>query len=1141
MLPYVELKAKSAYSLLEGALRAKELPKLATARDMPAVGVTDTDNLFGSLEISEELSKAGVQPIIGCALSLKLDETAGARKPLNAAPGAVRPRLAVYPRDQAGYHELLKLASRARTERDAADPWITLEDVASAGDGLLYLTGGPDGPVNRLITDGQPAAAEELLDRLREMAPDRLYVELQRHGTAAEAQAEGPLVEWAYAKRLPLVAANEPYFAASAMFDAHDALMCVAGNTLVVESQRRRLTNEHWFKGAAEMVPLFADLPEAIERTLEVARRVSYRPKKRKAILPSFEVAAGETEPQALARFAHEGLTRRLAENPMVAEERVYRERLDFELAVIDRMGFPGYFLIVADFIAWAKSRGIPVGPGRGSGAGSLVAWSLTITDLDPLRFKLLFERFLNPERVSMPDFDIDFCPVRRDEVIGYVREKYGADRVAQIITFGKLQARAVLRDVGRVLAMPYGQVDRLCKLVPNNPANPVTLAQAIATEPRLQAERDKDESVSRLLGISQQLEGLYRHSSTHAAGVVIGDRPLVDLIPVTRDPQSGMLVTQLDMKWVEPAGLVKFDFLALKTLTVLQRTVEFLKARGADVPLAGIPLDDKKTFDMLATGDATGVFQLEGSGMRDTLKKLKPSSFEDLIALVALYRPGPMDDIPRYIACKHGREPVDVLDPRLETVLRETFGVIVYQEQVMQIAQILAGYSLGEADLLRRAMGKKIKSEMDQQQERFVSGAIAQGLAKPRAETIFELMAKFAGYGFNKCHSAPYALVAYQTAYMKANYPAEFMAATMSLDINQTEKLATLRADAIEVGCKVIPPMINRSQADFSVVDGEIVYGLAAIKNVGRQAMEEIAAERARGGPFTDIFDFVSRVGPPSINRRSLETLAKAGVFDEIHVNRAEIDASADMLIAYAARAAEDRVSKQVSLFGGAGAAPERPRLTKAPPWQLLERLQNEAEAVGFYLSGHPLDEYAHVLKRARVMPFGDLARDPRRLAKRVDLAGTVIRKQERRSQKSDQPFAFVEFTDPSGHFEAVIFADLLRQYRDQLEPGRSMVLTADAEWDGDDIKLRVQSLRSLDSLAAETGAGLKIFIETPAPLTSIATHLKTRGKGRVSFIALDGAGREIEVELAERYEVNPRVRALVKSLPGVLEVEEA
>jgi DNA polymerase-3 subunit alpha len=1108
---------------------------------MPALGITDTDNLYGSLEISEALAPAGIQPIIGCDLSLKLDEVPGAaRRPNNARSWQPRPRIAVYPKNEAGYRSLIRLVSKARVVNDPAEPFITLEDVVEAGEDILILTGGPDGPLNRLIVENQLPAAEALLDRLMAIAPGRLYVELQRHGRAEEARAEGQLVDWAYAKGLPIVATNEPLFAKPDMYEAHDALLCVAGNTVVSQTERRRMTKEHYFKGAAEMAALFADLPEAIQTTLEVARRISYRPKiLKKPILPRFRVGEGETEAGALSKAAHAGLKERWKQSPPVTSEAEYIERLEFELDVIEKMGFSGYFLIVADFIAWSKAHGIPVGPGRGSGAGSLVAYAMTITDLDPLRFNLLFERFLNPERVSMPDFDIDFCPIRRDEVFHYVREKYGADRVAQIITFGKLQARAVLRDVGRVLAMPYGQVDRLCKLVPFNAAKPITLGEAVESEPRLKEEREKDESVAKLIDIALKLEGLYRHSSTHAAGVVIGDQPLNEMIPVTKDPGNDMLVTQLDMKWVEPAGLVKFDFLALKTLTVLQRTEELINATGGNVSLVSLPLDDKKTYEMLSRADVTGVFQLESSGMRDVLRRLKPDRFEDIIALVALYRPGPMDDIPRYIACKSGTEKVSYAHPALEPILEPTYGVIVYQEQVLQIAKDLAGFSLGQADILRRAMGKKIKAEMDKQRERFVEGAVGRGVAKAMAENIFEAVAKFAGYGFNKSHSAPYALVAYQTAYMKANHPVEFMAATMSLDLGNTDKLATLKRDAEDMGCKVAPPDINRSRADFSVVDGQILYGLAAIKNVGHHAMEEIVSERDRGGPFKDIFDFASRVGPPVINRRSLETLAKAGVFDKLHANRAEIVASAELLIGLAARAGEERVSKQTSLFGGDVIA-ETPRLVAAAQWPIFERLEHEKEAVGFYLSGHPLDPYVPVLKRARVTPYAELAGDPRRLARVVQLAGTVIRKQERRSQKTDQPFAFVEFTEPTGHFEAVIFSDLLRAHRDDLEPGKAVVIGASAEWEGEDIKLRVQSIKALDAVAAETSAGLRIHIDTPAPLPSIATQLTAKGKGRVSFIVLGEGGREIEVELAEKFQINPRIKSLLKSVPGVLEVEE-
>ena len=678
--------------------------------------------------------------------------------------------------------------------------------------------------------------------------------EIQRHGTAEERRVEPELLKLAYKLDIPLVATNQCYFPAREDFEAHDALICIAEGRYIAEDDRRKLTPEHYFKPRAEMMALFADLPEALETTVEIARRCAFRPRTHPPILPQFtktgaasKKAVNAAETEELCRQAREGLAERLriiglAEGHSEAE---YRERLEFELGVIGKMKYSGYFLIVSDFIRWAKAHGIPVGPGRGSGAGSVVAWSLSITDLDPLRFGLLFERFLNPERVSMPDFDIDFCQDRRDEVIRYVQEKYGAGRVAQIITFGKLQARAVLRDVGRVLQMPYGQVDRLCKLVPNNPANPVTLEDAIDGEPKLQDERDNDPVVKRLLEIAQKLEGLYRHASTHAAGVVIGDRPLIDLVPLYRDPRSTLPVTQFNMKWVEPAGLVKFDFLGLKTLTVIQRALALIRERGIELDLATLGLDDRKTYELLARGDTVGVFQLESTGMRESLRRLKPDRFGDIIAMNSLYRPGPMDNIPTYINRKHGLEQVDYLHPLIEPVLQETYGVIIYQEQVMQIAQRLSSYTLGEADLLRRAMGKKIKAEMNKQKARFVSGAVKNGVDKGRADYIFELVAKFAGYGFNKSHAAAYALIAYHTAYLKANFPVEFLAATMSYDMANTDKLYMFVQEARRNKIAVLPPSLNASGVDFLPEDGAIRYCLAALKNFGRGAAEHIVAGR--------------------------------------------------------------------------------------------------------------------------------------------------------------------------------------------------------------------------------------------------------------------------------------------------------
>ncbi|PTT78958.1 DNA polymerase III subunit alpha, partial [Pseudomonas sp. HMWF010] len=882
---FVHLRVRSAYSLLEGAIKADVIGKLTEAAGMPAAGLTDRANLFGALEYSSYAKDSGIQPIIGCALPVT---------GIGAGPTerwARAPTITLLAQNEQGYLNLSELSSIAYLDSgELAEPIVPWARVVEHSAGLILLSGGTDGPVDALIAAGKTSEGQLALAEMSRVFGDRFYVELQRHGLPRQAAAEPGLVNWAYEHDVPLVATNDVYFAKRELYDAHDALLCISDGAFVGQDERRRVTPEHWFKPAADMRKLFADLPEACDNTLDIARRCAFLVKKRDPILPSFPTTGGRSEPEELEHQAREGLRARLDGLELAVEEQVYWDRLDFELGIIKKMGFPGYFLIVSDFIKWAKAHGIPVGPGRGSGAGSLVAWVLTITDLDPLRFGLLFERFLNPERVAMPDFDIDFCQERREEVIVYVQEKYGRDRVAQIITFGSLQARAVLRDVGRVMQLPLGLVDRLCKMVPNNPAAPVTLAQAIEIEPRLKQAKKEDGNVSACLDVALQLEGLFRNASTHAAGVVIGDRPLTQLTPLYKDPRSDLPATQFNMKWVESAGLVKFDFLGLKTLTVLDRAVKHLKKRGAEVDLGKLPFDDAKTYELLASGQTVGVFQLESQGMRDTLRKMRCGSIEEITALISLYRPGPMDNIDTFVDCKFGRKPVDTLHPSLETVLKETYGVIVYQEQVMQIAQILAGYSLGEADLLRRAMGKKKKEEMDLQKIRFVSGAKAKNVPEEQSGSIFELVAKFAGYGFNKSHAAAYALIAYQTAWLKANTPVEFLAASMSLDISNTDKLAVFHQDARRFGITVRAPDVNRSGADFEVENGEVLYALGAVRNVGLEAMKHLVAVREEGGPFRDIFDFVERVDPKQVNKRAIENLARAGAFDSFHKNRAQI-----------------------------------------------------------------------------------------------------------------------------------------------------------------------------------------------------------------------------------------------------------
>src|SRR5579872_4856585 len=1064
---FIHLRVHTAYSLSAGAIKIKELVGLCKKNSMPAVAITDSGNLFGALEFATACAGEGIQPIIGCEIALVVHET-------NERQLGQRDieRVVLLVQSEVGYRNLLALVTGSFLDSDAgAEPTIALTDLTIKSEGLLCLTGGAKGPVGRLVADGQDVAAGILLDALKHTFPGRLYIELTRHGMPEEARTENGLVDLAYKHDLPLVATNDAYFPDRNYYEAHDALLCIAEGKAVDDNDRAHLTPDHFFRPAAEMRALFADLPEACDNTLVIAQRCAFMPTLQAPILPAFPTPEGMDEAGVLRESALAGLDARLAAAPPGTDPGPYRKRLEFELGTIIQMGFAGYFLIVADFIQWAKRQGIPVGPGRGSGAGSVVAWSLTITDLDPLRFSLLFERFLNPERVSMPDFDIDFCQDRRDEVIRYVQEKYGRDRVAQIITFGKLQARAVLRDVGRVLGMPYGQVDKLCKLVPNNPANPITLDKAIAAEPVLQQARDSDEQVARLMRIALKLEGLYRHASTHAAGVVIGDRPLAELVPLYRDPRSDMPATQFNMKWVEPAGLVKFDFLGLKTLTVLARCNELLAARGVHLDLSNLPLDDPKTFDLLTRADTVGVFQVEGAGVRDMLKKLRPDRFEDIIAVVSLYRPGPMENIPRYISVKHGQEPPDYLHPQLEGILKETHGIMIYQEQVMQIAQVLAGYTLGGADLLRRAMGKKIKSEMDAQQELFVRGAVERGVDKRRAELIFDQMAKFAGYGFNKSHAAAYALVAYQTAYLKANYPVEFLAASMTLDMGNTDKLNQFRAELGRLGIALLPPDINRSEVEFAVeADPKtgkpvIRYALAAVKGVGAQAMRDVIAERDANGAFQDLFDFARRLDTRSFNRRQFESLTKAGAFVALNPNRAQTLAAADLLLRQASRAAEDRVSRQESLFGGTDSGfAERPSLPVVEDWPPVEKLQHEFEAIGFYLSAHPLDPYGNSLERAGILSFADLpAAMAARSTTRFRLAGIVVGKKERTSARGNR-FAFVSLSDTSGVFEITVFSDVLSQARALFDGGQPLIVTVDVRSEEQSLRLTAQRVEPLD-----------------------------------------------------------------------------
>ncbi|NOC83300.1 DNA polymerase III subunit alpha [Ruegeria sp. HKCCD6428] len=1159
---FIHLRVHTEYSLLEGAVRLKKLPGLCEKMEMPAVAVTDTNSMFSALEFAVTASGAGVQPIMGCQVDLTYVQAQPGEKPKTPAP------LVLLAQSETGYENLMKLSTCLYVDKGGQLPQVTLEELADRSEGLICLSGGPDGPVGMLLQQGHRPAAEALVDRLAAMFPNRFYIELQRHPgedgqPEAERLTERGHVEMAYAKNLPLVATNDVYFPTPDMYEAHDALICISEGAYVDQQEgRRRLTAQHYFKSQQAMATLFADLPEAIENTVEIARRCAFMAYRRDPILPKF----ADDEVAELRRIANDGLQKRLAVIPHAVTPEEYQERLDFELGIIESMGFPGYFLIVADFIQWAKDHDIPVGPGRGSGAGSLVAYALTITDLDPLRYSLLFERFLNPERVSMPDFDIDFCMDRREEVIRYVQQKYGRDKVGQIITFGALLSKAAVRDIGRVLQMPYGQVDRLSKMIPVEGVKPVSIEKALKDEPRLREEARNEEVVDRLLTYGQQVEGLLRNASTHAAGVVIGDRPLDALVPLYQDPRSDMPATQFNMKWVEQAGLVKFDFLGLKTLTVIQNAMDLIfksgrplhiaadgtelyePAEGAENQINAIPLDDEATYKLYSAAKTVAVFQVESSGMMDALKRMKPTCIEDIVALVALYRPGPMENIPTYCEVKNGQREITSVHPLIDHILEETQGIIVYQEQVMQIAQVMAGYSLGGADLLRRAMGKKIKEAMDAERPKFEAGAAKNGVDAKKASEVFDLLEKFANYGFNKSHAAAYAVVSYQTGWLKANHPVEFMAGVMNCDIHLTDKLAVYFEEVRKgLGLPYVPPCVNRSLATFDVVDGQLVYALGALKNVGVEAMNLVV--KGRGDkPFVNLFDFARRVDLKKVGKRPLEMLARAGAFDELDKNRRRVFESLDRLVQYSAAIHEQKNSNQVSLFGEAGDDLPEPRLSPTPDWLPAERLSEEFKAIGFYLSGHPLDDYMPALKRKQVLTLDEVTEKARSGPLIAKMAGVVAGRQERKSAKGNR-FAFVQMSDPTGAYEVTLFSDTLEKCREFLETGAEVVLTAEATMEADQLKLLGRSVGPADSLVAEAGAtGLRIYVDEAQAVPTVAKVLedaasaaKGAARGPVQFMLLDPSlPGDVEMELGREFPINPQIKGAIKSLEGVMTVEE-
>ncbi len=1168
--------------MLDGAIEPKAIVDRARELRFPAAALTDRNGLYAAMAFSDAAKKGGVQPIVGAMLGVcRPDTPDGVTAPLDW--------LALYAQDQVGYDNLCALVSMAHLDRPIElDAHVAFAALEGRTDGLLALTAGGEGGLARLFAEDQPDRARGYADRLQALFPNRLYIELTRRDDPVEIAAEAALVNLAYARGLPLVATNPSCFAEADFGEAHDAMLCIAQSSYVATEDRKRTCRHAWIKPAAVMAELFADLPEAIANTLQVARRCAVMAPSRAPILPSLATPPDlAAEAEMLRVDARAGLEARLKrieqlrlpsrsrEGPgeggsdqTTASDRMdppptptasgtgedwtrpYRDRLEFELDVIIQMGFPGYFLIVADFIKWAKDRDIPVGPGRGSGAGSVVAWALTITDLDPLPLGLLFERFLNPERVSMPDFDIDFCETRRGEVIRYVQEKYGRDQVAQIITFGRLKARAVLKDTGRVLQMSYGQVDRLAKLVPNHPTDPWTLTRALNGVSELAREYANDNGVRRLLDLAMKLEGLPRHSSTHAAGVVIGDRPLAQLVPLYRDPRSDMPVTQFDMKYVEGAGLVKFDFLGLKTLSVLKKATQLLGKRGITIDLDALAWDDEGVYKLLQRGDTVGVFQLESEGMRRTLSAVRPSNFGDIIALVSLYRPGPMDNIPSFGRRKNGQEPIAYPHALLEPILAETYGIFVYQEQVMQAAQVLAGFSLGGADLLRRAMGKKVKAEMDAQRAGFVEGCrTVNNIGRQQANDLFDLIDKFAGYGFNKSHAAAYALLAYQTAWLKAHYPHEFYAASMCYDMTLTDKLGIFVDDARRLGVTVCGPDINMSDAEFDVQVDEngpkVRYALAALKSVGEGAMERLVVERTNGGTFANIDDLATRVDPRLFNKRQLETLAAAGAFDELDLNRAGLHAAADAILAVAARTHDAKTSGQGGLFGGESHAGDAIKLAPAN-WTLSERMEQEKEAFGFYFSAHPVDRHSHIARTHGARAYAALGElDIRDDGSRAGATMAVLVEEARwRQSARGKRYLMAQLSDASGQFSATCFDEAVaKDLEEAAREAKCALITVELDRrPGEDApRVSVRRVQSFDGLATTARFVIEATIDDPAAFPALAGMLRHhRGaRGEVRVVTRHPDAAEATILLGRDFLLDAELAGRIELLHGIVKVE--
>ena len=1102
-------KVHTQYSICEGALKIVDLAGHCASNNISSVGISDSFNMCGVLEFSQEISKVGCQPIIGTQINFSFSEN-------NLEKMG---KISLIAKNNTGYKNLLKLSSSSYLSIEKnEDPHCGIQELIDNSDGLIVLLGASRSLLSTLILENNITDSEILLQKIQKSFKNNVYLEIQRHNESHEQALESQLLNFSEKLSIPIIATHEVFYLKKDMYEAHDAYICVGQKTYVNDIKRLRYSEEHYFKSDTEMTELFSDLPEAIENNKNLVFRCNYRPLTSKPMLPNFNTESSNVNDE-LKINANKGLEDRLKnfiiiniadEEQKLATKKKYVERLNYEIEMISKMKFSGYFLIVSDYIKWAKSNNIPVGPGRGSGAGSLVAWCLSITDLDPIKFGLIFERFLNPDRISMPDFDIDFCQEDRDKVINYVKDKY-ENKVAQIITFGKLQARMALRDIGRVIGLPYGRVDQLSKMIPFDPSRPLTLAESVAMEPRLQEAQKEDPTIEKLINLALKLEGLFRNIATHAAGIVIGDKNLTEIVPLYKDHDSSIPipVTQFDMNWSEQAGLVKFDFLGLKTLTVIKKTIELIEKDNQKLDIEKIPLDDSKTFELLSSGETMGIFQLESAGMREVLKQMIPNKFEDIIALVALYRPGPMQNIPAYNNRKHGLEEPDYLHPKIESILKETYGVIIYQEQVMQIAQALSGFSAGKADILRKAMGKKKSAEMDRQKKDFIEGAIKNDIPKEQAVYIFQLVEKFAQYGFNKSHAAAYALIAYQTAYLKTHYPLSFFSASMSMEMSNTDKLNQFYEELKRLSIKIHNPCINHCFADFVPKNNTIFYALSGIKAVGFEAISNVIKEREENGKFSSMEDFLKRVSSKDINKLQLEGLIKAGAFDCIDKNRSKLYENVPEIIKQSKSYDENLQVDQINLFESQTNDNFKINFIEYPVWDEPEKIKREFESIGFFVSEHPLKNYQHILDNYSVVQFQDFS-DNKNINECM-LSGTVMAIQEKKTAKG-MPFAIVKFSDLSRMFEFFIFSEVLVANREKLSAGKSFLINVKREMLKSGIeRTNVTKIFLINDISEKKIDNLDILINTPNNIESLRNQLSKDGKTTVSLSCVDNGKKLI------------------------------